>query len=286
MKRLLQSGLLLAALMMTSVAQARGDDFYEMRLSAGKSSYAEKRYAEAIESLQIACFGLLDHPPRLAEGLVYLALAQTATGRTKEADETLGRFLEVERRFAPFAGLKLDAAVQSEYRALLVRRVAAATLATLPGLAGLVETEEQRIAKLPPRDRTKAYEAAARREPGDPRWPTALARDASAAGDQKAAIDWANRTLGLDPKNVEARALRAHALAARGQCGPARADLDVLPPQEFESWPTLAGDRFVCSVQQQDWARATEFAKRLPPSVASRPDVAKARETLSAQIPN
>lgn len=281
MKRIAQLVLLFAGLMMPSPA-ARGDEFYEVRLRDGESAYLEKKPTQAVVSLKIAAFGLMERPTLLSETLVYLALAQAAAGDGVASDATLGRFLEVERRFAPYAKLQLDAAVAAQFQLLLRRRVAQTTLLSFPGLAGTVETEEQRLAKLPPRERTKAYEAAMRREPGNPRWPLALARDAAAANDSKAVVEWSGKALALEPGNVEARSLRAHARTARSEWTLAWADINALPPAELDSRPDLAADRFVVLVELKQWAPAREAAARLSVADGTRPDVARARQKLAA----
>ena len=188
----------------------------------------------------------------------------------------------MERRFAAFAKVPLDPAVAAEFQVLLRRRVAEATLLSYPGLAGLVETEEQRLAKLPPRERTKAYEAAMRREPRSPRWPVALARDAASRNDSKAVVDWTSKALELEPGNPEALALRAHARTSRGEWTLAWADLQALPSQDLDSRPDLAADRFVVLVELKQWAPARDAAARLSAADASRPDVARARQKLAS----
>ncbi len=271
--------------MMTSLGAARGDEFYETRLRAGEASYQEKRWPDAIDNLRIAAFGLLENPGLEAEALAYLALAQSAAGRAADVDATLARFLEVERRFAPYAHIKLDPAASADFRTLLLRRVAQATLLAYPGLAGLVETEEQKIGKLPPKDRVKAYEAASRREPKNPVWYVDLAREAAAADDQKAVILWAGKAIELDPAGVESRALRGHAFVLKGDWAAARADLDAIPAAERGTRPVVLADRFVCLVELRDWGPATEAAGAVPQSQAVRPDVQRARQKLAAQQP-
>jgi hypothetical protein len=284
-KKLLHGLLLVAALMMTFPGGARGDEFYETRLRAGELAYQEKHLPDAIDNLRIAAFGLLENPVLEVEALVYLSLAQTALGRGSEADATLGRFLEVERRFAPYAKIKLEPAVRADFQALLLRRVAQPTLLAYPGLAGMVETEEQKIGKLPPKERVRAYEAAAKRDPKNPRWPIALAREAAVADDQKAVIAWASKAIELDPSGTEARSLRAHAFFLKGDWTAFRGDLNALPPDELKGRPVLVADRFVCLVELKDWVPAREASRALPASEARRPDVAKAQQTLAAERP-
>ncbi len=281
MNRVAQCVLLVAALMMPPLA-ATGDEFYEARLREGEAAYRDGKFTDAQLSLKIAAFGLLEKPVPLSESLAYLSLAQAAAGQGADSDLTLGRFLEVERRFAPYATTRLEPVVAAEFQRLLRTRVAEATLLSFPGLAGVVETEEQRLAKLPPRDRTKAYEAAMRRDPKNPRWPLALARDAAAAGNPKAVVEWTGKALALEPGNVEARALRAHARTARSEWSLAWADLEALPPAELESRPDLAADRFVVLVGLKQWGPAREAAGKIAAADGSRPDVAKARRTLAS----
>ena len=269
--------------MMPPAGSARGDEFYAARLRSGEAAYLEKRLPEAIDNLKIASFGLLENPLLESEALVYLALAQSAAGKITDADATLARFLEVERRFAPFAKIKLDSGVRADFQALALRRVAPSTLTAFPALAGLVENEEQKIAKLPPKDRWKAYEAAAKREPREPRWALDLAREAFGLGDLKAAVDWSSKALALDPSSGEGHALRAHAYVLQGDCVSARADLQALAPADLEGRPTLVADRFVCLVELKEWTSAAEASKSIPSGQAGRPDVVRAQQKLAAQ---
>ena len=72
-------------------AATPADDFYLVRLQAGKAEAAAGRPYEAIDDLKIASFGFLDQPVLLVEGLSRLALAQAAAGRDEDADATLRR---------------------------------------------------------------------------------------------------------------------------------------------------------------------------------------------------
>ena len=78
------------------------DQFNLERLKSGQNLYLEKRYLDAIAQLHVAAFGYLSKPAPLSECLVWLALAQTAAGRPADADATIARFLEVERRFPSY----------------------------------------------------------------------------------------------------------------------------------------------------------------------------------------
>jgi tetratricopeptide (TPR) repeat protein len=139
---------LLAVLLLAPALPAWADDFYSSRLIEGRIAFQAGKAAEAATLLRIACFGLLDHPPALSEGLAWLALAQTKDGRTAEADATLSRFLEVEKRFAAYPSVTLPLAVRTDFEGLLVRRLPQGVLLSIPTLASLVEPEEKKIARL------------------------------------------------------------------------------------------------------------------------------------------
>jgi hypothetical protein len=200
--------LALAAIVSTPL---RAEEFYVTRLHAGERAYHEKKWVEAVDQLRIACFGLLDQPQYLSEGLAVLALAQNGAGRSAAVDATLGRFVEAEQRFGVWAKVPLSRDIRADFESLLTKRLRPEVLLGVPTLAGMVETEGQRIAKLPPKERQKALEAKAEAEPRNVEWPLALARAAAERGDNKATIRWAGKVLEVDDKNVEALALRTKA---------------------------------------------------------------------------
>jgi hypothetical protein len=166
----------LAALLLAPVLPAWADDFYSSRLSGGRIAFQAGKAAEAATLLRIACFGLLDYPPTLSEGLAWLALAQTKDGQTAEADVTLSRFVQVEKRFAVYPSVALPPAVRIDFEGLLVRRLPQGVLLSIPTLASLVEPEEKKIGTLPPAEREKALQAKAAAEPKNAAWPLMLAR--------------------------------------------------------------------------------------------------------------
>src|SRR5687768_10290360 len=92
---------ILVALVLTvaMIVPARGDVFYDARLKEGKAALESNRASEAVDQLRIACFGLLQDPKGLSEGLAWLAVAQNAAGRATELETTLNRFLDLQSRF-------------------------------------------------------------------------------------------------------------------------------------------------------------------------------------------
>ncbi len=269
--------------MMSFSGAARADEFNDERLRAGQDAYATKRYGEAIDQFRIAAFGSLDKPVVLNECLVRLALAQAAAGKTADTQSTLDRFVDIERRFPGFAQANLQPEVRSAFKTLLLARVPQATILGVPSLAGLIETEEQKIAKLPPAERRKALEAAARREPGNARWLVAIARDSLERGDPKEADRWATKALAIQPDNADALALRARARAARAEYADALKDLAALSQEERASRPELYADNFVCLVEVRNFDAAAEMSARIPEAQATRADVVRARAKMIAE---
>lgn len=264
-------------------ASLMAEEFYLTRLRAGEQALQAKRTLEAVDQLRIACFGLLDQPQLLSEGLAVLALAQTAAGRTADVDATLARFVEVEQRFRVWAKVPLPPEMRGEVEALLAKRVRHEALLVVPSLANLVETDEQRIAKLPPKEKAKALEAKAKAEPRNLQWPLDLARDAAARGDHKAVIAWSGYVLQIDEKHAEALALRAHARTLRREYAGALAELKALPPERFAADPALHADLFVCLAQTKDFEEARAALAKVPEELRSRPDVAVASRRLPAE---
>jgi len=195
-------------LCLSGVARA-ADDFNEQRLNEGRIAYERKSYLVAEDHFRVAAFGFLDVPERVSECLARLSLAQDAAGQKADVTETLNRFLDVERRFAVYAKANLEPDIRANFQALLIRTVPLATVVAIPSLANLVETEEQKLARLPSADRRKALKAAAKREPNAAKWNLALAREAMERGDNAEAKGWVEKALALDPGNAEAKALQA-----------------------------------------------------------------------------
>lgn len=279
-KRMLAAAFVIAAALPAGAQAA--DDFYKARLQEGRIAYETGNAAEAADLLRIGCFGLMDHPALLSEGLAWLALAQVKAGRAADVDGTVRRFLEVEKRFGVWAKAAVSDGARKEFEALLARRLPPEALASVPALAGLVETEEQKIAKLAPRERRRALEAKAAAEPAEKKWVLALARLAAEAGEPKETIRQAGKAIELDPQDLEARRLRAAALMARKSWAEALADLDALPPALFASQPALRADRFVCLAAAKEWDLARAAAAGLPEEQLARVDVAAALKKVPA----
>ena len=245
-----------------------GDDFNEQRLEEGRIEYQRRNFIDAIDQFRVAAFGFLDRPDRLSECLARLVLAEAAAGRDAEVVDSLNRFLDVERRFGVYAKTGLEPEARANFQGILLRRVPAATLAGIPSLANLSETEEQKIARLPAAERRKALRASAKREPNDVRWPLALARDAIESGEEGEARRWVAKALSLDPENAAAKALRTrldHPAPPQAALTP---EPKVTPPPSPEaaanagSPPARSADRN-SSARPPDAEKVLEESRRL-----------------------
>lgn len=233
----------------TSTESLLADDFSLERLRAGEEALRARRIPEAVDQLRIACFGLLEQVEPLSECLVHLTLAQEAAKRPGDVQATLNRFLEVERRFAPYAKASVSAETRREFQAILLARVPQETVVSVPSLASLVETEEQKIAKLPAPERLKALEAATRREPTALNWPIALIRTHTELKQWRKALE----------------------------------EMAKLPADGWLSHPELFADLFVCQVETRDWSGAERSEPRIPAALVGRPDVENAVRELEAE---
>lgn len=267
-----------------AVSSGRAQDFNEQLLAAGKLDYQANRMVQANDELRIAAFGLLDRPSLLSEALVRLSLAQNALGLTSELTRTLDRFIDVEQRFQPYSKVQLEPSIRSAFEALLLKSVPAATLTAIPSLSRLIETEDQKLGRMPRADRLKVLEAAARREPRESRWPLLLAREYGSTEDSRQVILWAGRALEIDDKNPEARALLIHAYLLQSECAEALAILGKLSAGELERRPELYADQAVCYADQKQWKEARASLDKVPEPLRSRADVKQATENVTKAI--
>jgi len=139
MRKPIAALLLVAATAWPAGRAAAADDFYQMRLEEGRIAFQTGSGAEAVNLLRIACFGLMDQPKLLSEGLAWLALAQQKLDRGADVDATLRRFLEVEKRFGVWAKASLPADTRKELERTLLQRVPPEALRAVPSLTPLVE---------------------------------------------------------------------------------------------------------------------------------------------------
>ena len=111
------TALAVAATLAAADPARAADPFYEQRLREGREALERGAPAEAVRPLRLAAFGLLDEPERLAESLVYLAVAHAESGDAAAFEQTFRRVLEIERRFDAYRGADVPVSIRERLRA-------------------------------------------------------------------------------------------------------------------------------------------------------------------------
>lgn len=281
MKCLQVKFLAVVLLLATSLTAAPADDFYVVRLRAGRDAYKRGQIIEAVDEFRIACFGLLDQPVLLSEGLARLALAQEKAGRSDDLVQTLERFQEVERRFGPWGKgqVAIEPELKAAFEALVRLRLGPEAIQGVAA-SSPVQSEAFRILALPPAERTKALEAKASAEPGEIRWPLALGAEALSANEGKQAEKWAGKALAIDAANPDALVLRARARVRREKYADAAADFRAVPADRLKV-EGVAADAFVAFAETGELAAAKALVPLLTPGQKTRPDVMRANQKVS-----
>lgn len=116
---------------------AAADPFYENLLAKGTDQYNRRDFVAAARTLRLACFGFLEEPESLADGLVRLGLAQAAAGQNDLFAETFRRLAEVEARFGAYGKAPIPEAVRAEFERYARTLLPASTLRATPGFSHL-----------------------------------------------------------------------------------------------------------------------------------------------------
>ena len=213
------------ALALVATAAQAADPFYTRLLREGTDAYNRKDYGAAERKLRVACFGFLDEPDLLADGLTRLALAQAADGDTAAFDKTFERIVEVEERFQGYSHANTSPEVRAAFEREVVKLIPAATLAERPAFAHLIRSPGDGLTKAPAAQRRKDLERLIETEPTNSRWPLMLADLDLTQGDPSGAEADATAALKLEPGNREALRLRGVARAAERRWTQALDDL-------------------------------------------------------------
>ena len=228
----------------------------------------------AKKSFRLACFGFLEQPVILAEGLVRLGLAEAALGDREAFVATFSRLAEVEERFAAYAPAALSADERRAFEGRALEWVTPEVLRSLPSFAPLLARKsEVDLAELAPRERTRELERRAAAEPTVARWKVLLAAD-DAANER-----WAKALGRLDgvPDAAEqgtAGCLRGRALARLKRCEEAVVPLAACASATSDA--LLAEAQLTCLVALERADAARAFAARITRPAADAPAVRKA----------
>ena len=138
-------------------------------LRDGKSEMLRGDALAAKKSFRLACFGFLEQPVILAEGLVRLGLAQAALADREAFVATFSRLAEVEERFAAYAPAALSADERRGFEDKAREWIAPEALRSLPSFAPLLarKTAARPREALAARAPARARESDAAAEPGD-----------------------------------------------------------------------------------------------------------------------
>ena len=126
--------LILAALLglAAGAAAAAADPFYQRLFQDGSLALSRGDHAGAARQLRLACFGMLDTPEPLAVCLARLAAAQSHLEEPDALLDTLGRILELERRFQVYAAVELSPEVRRALETTVQTWAPPEALAELP----------------------------------------------------------------------------------------------------------------------------------------------------------
>ena len=267
-----------AALMRPALA---AHPFYEQLLQRGTDDFNRRDYDKAVHRLRLACFGLLDEPELLAEGLTRLALAQAGNGDEEGFRETFQRLAEVEDRFGAYTAAAIPGDMRKGLEQFVGRLVPRATLSASASFSRLVPIPEDPLFKLPPAKRRKQLERRIEEQPDDVRWRLALAELDLGEGNLDAAWAQADGALSREPGNMAARRVRGRVLAAQGRWAAAAQELGAT--EAAGSDPAAAEALLLALVKLERWSDAVALWARLPDAVRQKPRVAElGRITLEA----
>ena len=267
-----------AFLLLAAHAALAADSFYLRQLREGSDDFNRRDWPNAVRHLRVACFGLLDEPVLLADGLARLALAQGASGDLEGVRGTFQRLAEIEERFGAYGKAEISANTRKALEDLFVATIPETTLRTTPAFARLVPSPQQRVAALPPKQRRTELERLLRQEPREAAWPAMLAELELEEGNPKRAFAVAEQAIALAPDSPSV--LRVHGLAASGsrRWSTAYADLTTLG--------TATGDASVAAALLESMlglgrsAEAAELLGRLPESMRHEPTITPLAERV------
>lgn len=263
---LLLTALIPAAVPLAAQAPPELDPFYLTLFHEGAQALEEGDAARAARALRLACFGLLEDPPRLAGCLARLGLAQALSDDREGFTETFRRLAVVERRFSGYSRADLPPVEREDFEQHLVRWIPAELLADVAAFRPLADRQRAaELARLPPARRREELARRLAREPDNPVWRLLLAELELEEKNPAAALGHVDRVLAADPGNAPARCLRGLARAGQGACGAAVTDLAGCSRSRREE--PFAEALLACRIALGQGAQAAAFYASLPPEL-------------------
>ena len=281
---LLRPALMGAFALLVWVSAYAADPFYEQLLRKGREAFDRGDAAQAARRLRLACFGMLEEPPLLAECLVYLGLAQSALGDGDAFRESFLRIVEVEERFGALQKAALPPEVRARYDQAVKALIPETTLRNHAAFGHLVPSLEQKLAPLSVRERRLALERLVADESKNTSAQLLLAKLEFAEKRFDRAIELTSRVLQQDQANGEARCVRGLALAATKRWEQSAADLTRCARAGED--PAVAEALVEALGQLQRYSELAGFLDTLPNGMQKRPAIARWRAKLPAPPPN
>jgi hypothetical protein len=279
--------ILLAALAAAiAIPAAAADDFSRQRLEEAERFVEVGDYRGAMDSFRIAAFGLMNDPPQYERALVGLALAEKAAEAPDQVKETLQKIVRVETRFpGAFDSAALSPADRKAAEGLLLATLPPEALLAAGRLGRLVPSEEEKLTRLPSRERHRAYEERASAH-NESKWDIANSRLYLEEGNARLAAKYAQFALLASPGSDGVRLVYARALAALSRWNDALAEFERVPPAELDAYPEAKGDYAICLYRVGRTGEARTVLSALPAEVASRPAVARVMRDLFGAPPS
>lgn len=264
------------------------EPFYLNRLRDGVVAYERGDFAESARNLEVACFGLLDHPKTLAEALVRLALAQEAMDDAAGYRRTFDRLVEIEDRFKAYSETGPEGKLKADFELTLARFLPVEVVESTPAFAPVViaqreaaeaarlagMTERQKIAHLESRIAADPFASDDRLELAEIHY---RGKRYSAAAEQAAAV------LETEAGQSRARCLLAASVANDGKrCEWALQELSGCGA--FQEDPGAARGGLRCMTELEQWREAESLVASFTPEIRADRAISKLMRTVERKV--
>ena len=257
------------------------DPFYRNRMESGFRAFAQGNWEQAAHQLRIGCFGYLDEPVALVEGLMRLAVVEVTLGDEDAFRRIFSRMVELEERFSAYGAAQVPQSVRQQFEELAARLVPAQNLRTTPGFHAIAERADiQRLAAMAPEQRRTELEARIEAEPERADWLLQMARLELAVSRPQPALDWLDRLPADAAEMPPATCLRQQAASESSDCG----RMDLSRPFCQDVPDTVVQFRLRCLVDAGRWPEASELLAGSSPELRARRRVARLERKVQKNL--
>lgn len=279
--RSLAPGILLCLILLAQPLCAEEiDSFYLGLLRSGESALSRQDHARAAGDLEVACFGLLDSPERLAAGLGLLLIAQGGLNDAEAVRATFDRLIDLDERFEARAEVFLSADQQSTLESTLLDYLPSEILGAGPYGHLVVERQRQMLGALAPKEREQRLIGLVAAEPGFVDWQLMLAAAQLSKGDSRSALSTLDRLVERFPLVEEGRCQRLTASALEKRCATIADDVRFCPVSPLNEKELR--EALLCLESGADLASARMLISRSDPAALASPRVRKLEDRLAA----